>query len=966
MAGLMVALRRAAVMAAFLFLAQAPLGLAGPGFAGSAKPSAAAAAPAAKEDAEEPASEPAQPAAPAEQQTGEAEKPADTTPAEIEQPLQQIAKAGIDLDDIQKQVEETKPGDEALASARVALTGLQGTIRKAQDQLRPRLDAIKSQIEKLGPAPGKDAPAEAPEVASDRSRLNALLARIDGGMKSSELAQVRAAQLIQRVRELRQSEFARQIMHRVLRHPLSPKALDDLVRDIGEISPQVDRAALAWWAGAKPHQLRLFLMGLAAVAAYFALKRLRRRFVWVPLNQNEPATPPFATRAVRAGVVAVATALPWLASVGIVALALDQLDLLYREGGRIIKAALAAALMVVLVVAAVRAVLQPYRERWRLLDLSTPVARRLEAMIGGIAVVFAADRVADTAARELSLSLTVTVAEAFVASLLTAALLFGLAWTRLTPKVVEPDAPPVSRWRPRWLKLPLLVLALAIAGTTLAGFVALGQFLATQTLLTGAAIGALGLVHLAIRALTCDASEGGVLESAIDGFLGLNKERGRQVTGALGALLHAVALLAGIPLLMLSLGMPADEVGGHVKSALFGFEIGHFRISLARLLIAAAIFLGLAFATRLLQRWLTATVLGPSRMDTGIANSIETGVGYAGFVIASLISVSYAGFDVTNLAIVAGALSVGIGFGLQSIVNNFVSGLILLVERPVKVGDWIVAKGVEGYVRRISVRSTEIETFDRASVILPNSDLISGAVTNWTHRNALGRIKIKVRVSYSADPDQVLAVLSDVAKANPNILQYPEPVVTLDNLSPEGLEMSLRVLVADITKSLKAQTSLRADIVKAFRAAGIPHPAVTAKAAPSAKARVRVRVPLKADPERVSEVLTAAVEGVPGLTADPAPQVSLDDIGEDALVMSVEASLAEGAEAAAAESALRFAVVKALGRAGIEIAVGQRDIHIRDLDIVRGFLARAAEERMKKAAVEPVSSPSPVGPEKAD
>ena len=190
---------------------------------------------------------------------------------------------------------------------------------------------------------------------------------------------------------------------------------------------------------------------------------------------------------------------------------------------------------------------------------------------------------------------------------------------------------------------------------------------------------------------------------------------------------------------MLQWGFSGADIRDWFKSLFFGLEIGQFRISLARILLGIVLFIALLFATRLFQRWLRERALQQTRMDPGIANSIDTVVGYAGIALAALLAVSYAGLDITNLAIVAGALSVGIGFGLQSIVNNFVSGLILLIERPIKVGDRIVVGDQQGLVRRISVRATEIETFDRASLIVPNSELITGRVLNWTHRDSLGR-----------------------------------------------------------------------------------------------------------------------------------------------------------------------------------------------------------------------------------
>ena len=138
--------------------------------------------------------------------------------------------------------------------------------------------------------------------------------------------------------------------------------------------------------------------------------------------------------------------------------------------------------------------------------------------------------------------------------------------------------------------------------------------------------------------------------------------------------------------------------------------------------------------SRLRRRWLTRTT-----MDRGAREATVTIIGYVGVALAFVIALAVAGFEFTNLAIIAGALSVGIGFGLQAIVNNFVSGLILLFERPIKTGDWIVVGNTEGYVKRISIRSTMIQTFDRADVIVPNSDLIANQVTNWMLYDPRGR-----------------------------------------------------------------------------------------------------------------------------------------------------------------------------------------------------------------------------------
>ena len=185
----------------------------------------------------------------------------------------------------------------------------------------------------------------------------------------------------------------------------------------------------------------------------------------------------------------------------------------------------------------------------------------------------------------------------------------------------------------------------------------------------------------------------------------------------------------------------------------FGFRIGDITISFGAILAAVFWLLVALLITRALQSWLERHLLPRTELEPSLQQSIAAIVGYVGVIVAIVLALSQLGIDLQKVALIAGALSVGIGFGLQSIVSNFVSGLILLAERPIRIGDLVVVKGEEGYVRRIRVRATEIETFERASVIIPNAEFITGAVKNWTHANTTGRIIVKVGCRTTATPN---------------------------------------------------------------------------------------------------------------------------------------------------------------------------------------------------------------------
>jgi potassium-dependent mechanosensitive channel len=297
-----------------------------------------------------------------------------------------------------------------------------------------------------------------------------------------------------------------------------------------------------------------------------------------------------------------------------------------------------------------------------------------------------------------------------------------------------------------------------------------------------------------------------------------------QLALPLGLILKFLVLVLSVPFLMLQWGYTWPDIREWYRQLFFGLHIGNTEVTFGALLAAIIVF-GLGYAaSRLFQSWLDARVLQPAGISGGVRHSIRTGVGYVGIIIAALAAISYAGFNLSSLAIVAGALSVGIGFGLQNLVNNFVSGLILLAERPIRVGDLVVVGGEQGYVRKISVRSTELETFDRANVLIPNSYFISEKVKNWTFRNNGCRIAISIGVAYGSNLRQVQEVLLAVAQNHPEVLSAPAPSVSLDEFAAASINFTLYAFVDDIAKSGGIRTDLAMAMLEAFAKAGIEIP----------------------------------------------------------------------------------------------------------------------------------------------
>jgi potassium efflux system protein len=293
-------------------------------------------------------------------------------------------------------------------------------------------------------------------------------------------------------------------------------------------------------------------------------------------------------------------------------------------------------------------------------------------------------------------------------------------------------------------------------------------------------------------------------------------------------LLVKLGLWSGTIMLVLNAWGAERTMGIIIRFFRDGFVFAGMEIVPGHLLWAILVFLVLLTLSRWMKERLQSRWLAKTRMEHSAQEALVTTFGYVAIAVSIIIALSVAGITFTNLAIIAGALSVGIGFGLQNVVNNFVSGLIMLVERPVRTGDWIVVGATEGYVKHISIRTTTIQTFDRAEVIVPNSDLISGQVTNWTLRSQWGRIKVPVGVAYGSDTARVKDILleivnnhDEIIKGNPSL---PEPGVLFIGFGDSALNFEVRAIVRNIEQRWNVISDINFAIDAAFREHGIEIP----------------------------------------------------------------------------------------------------------------------------------------------
>lgn len=763
----------------------------------------------------------------------------------------------------------------ALEHLRAQLVDWREALLGAQNANAARIATLRTQIAALGPAP-VDGQGEAEEIAKRRSALTEQLVTLQAPGIAAEEAYRRADGLIREIDRVQRERQADELL-RLWPAPINPANWPEAVIGLTDTGVRLWDESAENWDNARARSnlsdnLPVIIGSLLLAIALIGYGRRRIERMALRLQDRASAR----GRKIWALMASLGEVLLPVVGVVLVVSALNLTGMLGVVGTQIVNQ-LSAITFPVIVASWIAGRVFPRGIMPGPLALSSE--HRIEARYNAVAMglLLGLDLLRYAAMDSQSYSEGTTSVLSFPGLVVAGLLLFRMG------QLLRRHAAAVASAgeNPSYADKLLGVLA---NGTMVLGVLGpcLGAvgYISAAAALVYPAILSLGLIGLLL-----------ILQDLVADFYALLVRDDKDPEDALiPVLANFTMALASLPLFALIWGARLADITELWNRFREGFTLGETRISPTDFMVFALVF-GLGYTlTRMLQGGLKTTILPRTALDQGGQNAIVSGLGYVGIFLAALVGINAAGIDLSGLAIVAGALSVGIGFGLQTVVSNFVSGIILLIERPVSEGDWIEVGTTQGIVKSISVRSTRIQTFDKSDVIVPNSDLISGRVTNWTRFNMSGRLIVPVAVPFTSDSRKVEAILRDIAQAQPLAILTPPPVIALMGFGPEVMNFEIRLILRDIYFQLQVRSEINHQIAERFRAEGIvfsnAHRDHLKKLADEAAAEAMALAEEQQHLEAVAALLAppphgaAAVASEPDATELPQPELPQPELAQ--------------------------------------------------------------------------------------
>ena len=741
-----------------------------------------------------------------------------------------LDSARAQIDKARKILDSTssEAADLVLLRAQVLGTGAQADAQAAL--LEPQLVSLQARLAELGTvAPGQ---TEAPDVVLLRSQINKARAELDAQFKRAKLLSVESEQTAGEISALRRSEFQARLGERtssILSKPFWAELKMDFPGDrqrasrlLNAIAASALASGAGVWAG-----VGVLLLGLLGLHVWAGRALLQLAITRVPpgrLRRSLLAWTQLLLPAATAGLMAqvVYWGLVWA-----VPLPSTLMPLMARLVGVISFGAYMVGLG--------HALLLPDRPSWRLLQLPDAVALKIRWLPPMLALLIVLTWVVIQLTAQINASLITTVAsDCMVALAMVIAMGVALLQSNLARQRALREPESAASWPPSplWLTTVVSLAWLGVAGSLLAlllGYVALGSFVVHQMAWIATVLGSAYLLAVLIddgfstllsppaHHPEVNGGEPATADMLGSRFLSLRAQAAVLLSGMGRLLVVVVALM----LLLAPFGEGPSELFERAGKLHQGISIGEFQILPAAVLQAVLVIILCLFVVRLVRRWLKEDFLPTTSLDAGMQVWTATLFAYAGNLLALSMGLAAVGIGLERVAWVASALSVGIGFGLQAVVQNFVSGIIMLAEKPVKVGDWVSLGGIEGDIRRINVRATEIQMGDHSTVIVPNSEFITKTVRNVTHANPIGLVKILLPVPLAADADQVRSLILEAFAGHADVLKTPEASVQLDSIDSNGMVFNATAFVDSPRKAYGVRSALLFDMLRRLREAEI-------------------------------------------------------------------------------------------------------------------------------------------------
>jgi potassium efflux system protein len=740
-------------------------------------------------------------------------------------PVLTVTQEQTQLDDLTRQMRQAQT-DAQLDDVKDKALGLQGQAQATAKAAAPQLAVFDTRLAQLGPAPAKPR-AEAVSIRLERDRLIRRRAGADADVKQARMLAVAAGELADQVAEQKRVLFSEQLFE-AGDSPLGPRFWTDiganLPQDFGRLSDTLDEEGQFAAGAMRPKGLSILASGVVVALLFLFPVRL-----WLNALGRRRAVGDDAIARLRRSGLAL-----WLTLVGGLTPGLAAYSLytaLNWSGALSPATAEVAQFMVGLVCWAAyvgalgRALLSVERPAWRLARLSDFTAVRIRPYPWLVAVVTATGALLDRINIAIGASLSATVATnsvmavAFALTAAAALVAAGRGRTRAEERA-EGAAATSSIW-----SLAAVAIVAAIAAAllgVLAGYSAFAFFVGRQIFWIAVVAASIYLLWQFIDDLCTELfrpqSKAGRMLHLV---FALKPSSIEQIGVLLSAALRLVLLFTGLSFVLSRFGDGVGPLLDHLRQLSAGVHVGEVVISPTAVVEGVAAFACGVAAVRAVQSWLDKRFLPKTEWDTGVQNSVSTAVGYLGIGLAAFCALASAGLGLQRVALIFSALSVGIGFGLQQIVQNFISGLIMLWERPVKVGDWVVVGALEGDIQRINVRATEIKMADLSTLLVPNSEFVTKPVQNKTLGSPLGRIQIQIGIAPDADAAAALDILLAAFDAHADVLAEPEPQVFIDAVTVSGIQFNAFAYVSGPRAVYGVRSALFLDILTHLRNAKI-------------------------------------------------------------------------------------------------------------------------------------------------